>query len=142
MRVWGDLTQIIYHRSVQFQTPKEQHHQMGPKKDKTKDQPNTQKFNFYDRGYCKHGEKCVRIHPDKVCEDQNCFNCEKRHPNHCKCGIRCTFERKNICLYSYVTTASANENIKALENKFNKKFEVLGNQVKETNKTKSQISNL
>ena len=110
---------------------------MGPKQDKSKDQPKTVKCAFYDRGYCKHDENCRNIHFDKVCEDQNCFNinCDKRHPNPCKFGIRCTFERKNICLYSHATTASADINIKALENKTNKKFEVLENQAKETKTT-------
>ena len=118
---------------------------MGPKKDKVKDQLKTQKCTFHDRGYCKHGEKCRNIHFDKVCEDQNCFNinCEKRHPNPCKFGIRCTFERKNICLYSHVTTASADINMKALENKVSKKFEVLENKFTEKFALfESQINNL
>ena len=53
---------------------------MGSKKDVAKDQPKTQKCTFHDRGYCKHGKKCNKIHPDTVCEDQNCFNinCEKK----------------------------------------------------------------
>ena len=105
---------------------------MGPKKDKSKEKPQTKKIKCpnYDRGYCKYGEECFKIHPDKVCEEPDCFNdqCDKRHPNPCKFSLRCTFYRKNICLYSHVTTASGHENFNALENKFNKKFTVIENQ--------------
>ena len=97
--------------SVQFQTPTEQHlSKMGPKKDKSKEklQTKTIKCPYYDRGYCKYGEECFKIHPDKVCEKPNCFSdkCDKRHPNPCKFGQSCTYNKNNICLYSHVTTAS------------------------------------
>ena len=74
--------------------------QMGPKKsDKTKIK--SIKCPYYDRGYCKHGDECFNRHPAKVCEDEDCFgeNCEKRHPNPCKFGIRCAYNRKNVCSY-------------------------------------------
>ena len=113
--------------SVQFQTPTEQHlSKMGPKKDKSKEklQTKTIKCPYYDRGYCKYGEECFKIHPDKVCEKPNCFSdkCDKRHPNPCKFGQSCTYNKNNICLYSHVTTASDDEN------KLNKKFTVIENQ--------------
>ena len=108
---------------------------MGPKKDKqnvkSKDKP--VKCKFFDRGYCKHGEDCLKTHPDKVCEDTNCLNqnCDNRHPNPCKFGNMCLFRRKNMCLFSHVTTVPDDENVKALDKKFNKMFEVLENQNKE-----------
>ena len=43
--------------------------------------------------------------------------------------------QKNIFLYSHVTTVADDVNIKALENKFNKNFEVLENQARETTTT-------
>ena len=57
--------------------------QMGPKKDRPEPQTKTIKCSKYDRGFCKYKEECLKIHPDKVCEDANCFSdkFDKRHPN-------------------------------------------------------------
>ena len=108
---------------------------MGPKRDKQSEKPQTKKIKCqnYDRGYCKFGEECLKIHPDKVCADPNCFSdkCEKRHPNPCKFGLRCTFKRRNICLYSHVTIVSDDQNFTALENKFNKKFTTIEDKANE-----------
>ena len=106
---------------------------MGPKKDKAAEKPQTKKIKCqnYDRGFCKYGEECSKIHPDKVCKEPNCFSdkCDKRHPNPCKFGLRCKFNRRNVCLYSHdVTTASDDEKFKAFENKFDKKFTLIENQ--------------
>ena len=61
---------------------------MGPKKEQnnSKFKIKSEKCSYYDRGYCKFGDKCDKKHPDKVCNDENCLedNCEKRHPNPCK----------------------------------------------------------
>ena len=43
--------------------------QMGPKKDRPEPQTKTIKCSKYDRGFCKYKEECLKIHPDKVCED-------------------------------------------------------------------------
>jgi hypothetical protein len=62
---------------------------MGPKKDKTKNKINSNKCPFFDRRYCKNCDECDKKHPDKVCDDNNCYgeNCDdKRHPNPCKFG--------------------------------------------------------
>ena len=81
---------------------------MGPKKNK-QDSPkskNLKKCSYFDRGYCKHSDKCFNFHPekDKICEDSNCLNvdCDLRHPNPCKFGARCIFRKKNECLLLYV----------------------------------------
>ena len=110
---------------------------MGPKKDKNKSKL---KCPYYNRGFCKHGEECPKNHPDKVCEDTDCFSddCDKRHPNPCKFGKRCVFKRKKICVYSHVTTGSDDGKVDALENKFNKKFEVLENKTDEIYNTIEQ----
>ena len=92
---------------------------MGPKKN-----PNQKrKCVYHDRGYCKFGDKCHNQHPDKVCFN-NCFNedCEFRHPNPCKYGQRCLFNKKKTCVYSHVTFACDSEKIKNIENKL-KEFE-------------------
>ena len=61
----------------------------------------------FDRGFCRHGEKCHYFHPEKnkVCVDQTCPNleCNLRHPNPCKFGQRCYFLRTNECLFSHVS---------------------------------------
>ena len=76
---------------------------MGPKKNKTQENIKTKCVHF-NRGYCRRGEDCRELHPDKVCPDVNCFNikCPLRHPNPCKFGPRCTFQMKEMCLYSHV----------------------------------------
>ena len=76
---------------------------------KHKDQLNTKnkKCVNFDRGFCRHGEKCHYFHPEKnkVCVDQTCPNleCNLRHPNPCKFGQRCYFLRTNECLFSHVS---------------------------------------
>ena len=121
--------------SVPVKTATEQHLQMGPKKDKQKSKF---KCPYYNRGFFKHGEECLKNHPDKVCEDPDCFSvdCDKRHPNPCKFGKRCIFRRKNICLYSHVTTAADNGKTADLENISNKKIEAL------EKKRKKKIDNI
>ena len=106
---------------------------MGPtKKNKFKEKPkeDNNKCVFYNTGYCKQGDDCSKIHPKSNCEDEDCFDdtCVKRHPNLCKFGRRCRYNRKNICLYLHVTNDSTPENFKALENKFDKKFTLFENQ--------------
>ena len=104
---------------------------MGHKKNQNNVKPRikTEKCQYYDSGYCKYGDKCNKIHPDKVCNDENCIgeNCDKRHPNPCKFGVRCKHNKKKKCSYSHVTFASDDEKINDLE----KKFEYLENKVRE-----------
>ena len=107
---------------------------MGPKKDKTKNKINSNKCPFFDRGYCKNRDECDKKHPDKVCDDNNCYgeNCnDKRHPNPCKFGTRCKFNRKKECLFSHVTSSCDDDKINALEMKFKKEFDILKKQFKE-----------
>ena len=108
---------------------------MGPKKDKVKEKPTSKTIKCvnYDTGYCKFGEECFKIHPDKVCEDQHCFSgkSNKRHPNPCKFGPRCKFNRKKIYLYSHVISVSDDGKCNILEKKFNKKFAMLENKTTE-----------
>ena len=90
---------------------------MGPKKDKSKESFRNKngKCVYYNRGYCKHGTSCRDIHPDKVCQDPNCFeqDCQLRHPNPCRFGPRCYFNRKNICVYAH--NDNSEKKIKDLE---------------------------
>ena len=85
---------------------------MGPKKTKTQEKSKIEKCNYYNRGYCRNGESCPDQHPDKVCEDINCFDdkCPFRHPNPCKFKYRCVFLRKKICLYFHATTENSYNN--------------------------------
>ena len=84
------------------------------------------KCTHYNRGYCQFRDKCRNKHPKEVCDDENCENvCDKRHPNPCKFGHRCTFLKKKICLYSHVTFASDDGKIKEVNKKLNKKIENL-----------------
>ena len=82
--------------------------------------------------YCKHGDECFNKHPAKVCEDEECFgeNCEKRHPNPCKFGIRCTYNRKNVCSYLHATFVPNDGKVEAFVNEINKKFDILENKLK------------
>ena len=53
--------------------------------------------------------------------------CEKRHPNTCKFGPRCQFNKNNECFYLHVTLASDDQQIEALKAHFNSKFTKLDN---------------
>ena len=83
---------------------------------------------FYNRGYCKHKEECKEIHSDKVCDDANCNEdqCKKRHPNPCKFGFRCKFNKKKECLFSHVSQSN-DDQLKDVIKRFDKKFEKLEN---------------
>ena len=80
---------------------------MGPKR-KDNFRNKSEKCQYYNRGYCKNGEACQDYHPDKVCPDQNYFDekCKLRHPNPCRFGQRCIFNKKKICSFSHVTIVS------------------------------------
>ena len=115
---------------------------MGPKKDQNIDKAKlkTRKSQYSDRGYCKHGDKCYNIHTDKVRDDKNCSGqCDKRHPNPCKFGARCTYYKKNVCSYSHVTFACDDKTIDALTQKCTKKFAVFEKQMVTL---QSQVNNL
>ena len=96
---------------------------MGPKK-RDKNRIKSIKCLYYDSGYCKHGEECFNIHPNNVCEDDDCFG------ENCKFGIRCKFNRQKLCSYLHVPFVPNDGKIDALVNEFNKKFEVLENELK------------
>ena len=90
---------------------------MGPKKDKAE-----LKCKNHDRGFCSKGKECSKFHADKVCEDPNCFDdkCKNRHPNPCKFGFRCKFNKQNICIYSQVPNVSHDEKFKTLKTNLTK----------------------
>ena len=106
---------------------------MGPKKN-----PNQKrKCVYHDRGYCKFGDKCHNQHPDKVCS-KNCFNedCEFRHPNPCKYGQRCLFNKKNICVYSHETfpcNANSENDLELKKKVFDMEKKLKEIEAKETN---------
>ena len=70
--------------------------------DNNKDKTKPPKCSFYDIGYCKYGDECVKRHSKKVYIDEDCYG-DKRHPNPCKFGKRCKHNRNNICLYAHAT---------------------------------------
>ena len=131
---------------------------MGPKKNQNSENVRIKpiKCPYYDRGFCKFGDKCYNKHPDKVCNDNNCSEdkCDKRHPNPCKFGRRCGHNKKNVCLYSHVTFASNDhqcdktiedlENeIKVIEGYLKKKVTDDTNQQKEIDKNvKNELNQL
>ena len=124
---------------------------------------NQNKCAHFDRGYCKFGEKCKNKHPDKVCNNKDCFNenCDFRHPNSCKYGPRCKFYQRNVCLYSHeklpcpceennikfeelekkilgiekLNKTSKKESNQDIIKQVDKKFEVLENKIKDLTKT-------
>ena len=109
---------------------------MPPKKSQKKEavkKKTSEKCNFNNRGYCNLKEACVNKHSDKVCDDLDCseIECEKRHPNPCKFGPRCKFNRKNECMYLHVTLAFNDEKFEALKQNYNKQFEKQENHMKE-----------
>ena len=80
---------------------------------------------FNNRGYCQKKEACENKHSDEVCNDFECeeVQCDKRHPNPCKFGPRCKFNKKSQCMYLHVTLAPDDNQIKAL----NKRLKELEN---------------
>ena len=102
---------------------------MGPKKTSRK---KSEKCQYYDRGYCKNGKDCQDYHPDKVCPDSNCFeeNCTFRHPNPCKFGQRCFFNKKKICSFSHVTLV------------IDERFEEMDKRIKNLEKEKQNCNDL
>ena len=78
---------------------------MGPKKQKKKDDSrnNKEKCWYFNRGYCRNRDSCQEFHPEQVCSKPNCFeeDCPQRHPNPCKFGKRCKYNRQQICLYAH-----------------------------------------
>ena len=118
---------------------------MGPKKNKQDEEKNKnlKKCAHFDRGFCKHRQKCNDFHPDKdkVCSETNCPNteCDSKHPNPCKFGGRCTFFKNKECLYSHVTFVDdeRNRRIAELERKF-KSFE--SQRKKETDAFEKEVS--
>ena len=87
---------------------------MGPKK---KSDHKPEKCQYFDRGFCKKGSECSKVHPGKVCEDPTCFddNCKSK------------FNRRNICLYSHVIFASDDGKFNILENELSKRIAKLEN---------------
>ena len=106
------------------------------------------KCDYYDRGYCKYGDKCDNEHPDKICLNPNCFDekCPSRHPNPCKYGPRCHYNRKNSCFYSHITIVNPDNNketFKKMENmieEMSKKMKHLENKVNKTSPEKSELA--
>ena len=101
---------------------------MPPKKSQKKEtvkKKTSEKCKFHNRGYCNLKEECENKQSDKVCDDLDCseIECNKRHPNPCKFGHRCKFNKKNECMYLHVTLAFNDENFQALNRNFNKHFE-------------------
>ena len=96
---------------------------MPPKKAKPKQvvtKKTPQKCHHNTRGYCKAKDDCANEHSDKVCEDPDCLedNCKYRHPNPCKYGFRCRFNKKEECMYLHEDSITNVVEIKALKTKF------------------------
>ena len=99
---------------------------MPPKKSQkeTVKKKSSEKCKYFNRGYCLNKEACENLHNDKVCDDLDCDekNCDKRHPNPCRFGPRCQFNRRKECLYLHVTLVSNDDAIEALNQKFTNIF--------------------
>ena len=93
----------------------------------------------FNRGYCKFGDKCQNKHPDKVCNNKDCFNenCDFRHPNPCKYGPRCFYQKK-VCLYSHQNLPCDETNSKFEE--LEKKILAIEKQIKVVRKNLIKIS--
>ena len=122
----------------QFRTAGEQHLKtMAPKKSQTKQTSKNERCPYNNRGYCKSKDNCDKKHSDKVCEDSNCKEefCENRHPNPCKFGIRCQFNKKNECMYMHDTLACGDKEINTLKAKFDSQIGKLKDSVVNMQKT-------
>ena len=98
---------------------------MPPKKAKNQESVKEEICQYYNRGYCKHKKDCSKLHSDKVCDDTDCNEeeCTKRHPNPCKFGFRCIFNKLKKCLYSHVNLAPDNDKVNDLVKTMNNKLE-------------------
>ena len=85
----------------------------------------SEKCKYFNRGYCKQKWQCEEVLNDKVCEDLDCneSDCDKRHPNPCKFGPRCQFNKRRECLDLHVTlvpnddaTEALNQNLQTYSN--------------------------
>ena len=52
---------------------------------------------FYNVGYCKYKDKCLKHHENKECHDTSCRRkkCSKRHRRPCKYGNKCTYFKRS-----------------------------------------------
>ena len=106
---------------------------MPPKKSQKKVAAKTSKCNFNNRGYCRLKDECDNKHTNKVCNDLDCDEdeCDMRHPNPCKFGLRCKFNKKQVCMYLHLTPAASDEH--------GEKFDKIEKKIKEIEK-KSTIT--
>ena len=114
---------------------------MVSKKNQNETNFRNKKCDYYDRGYCKHGENCNYEHPDNVCLIANCFEdkCSNRHTNPCKYGPRCHYNRHNKCFYSNVTMVNGGDD-KQMKEKLSK-IKEMENKVEEMQKKMKHIEN-
>ena len=65
---------------------------------------NKQKCKCYDKGYCKHKERCQLYHPKTECMNQ-CMGintCPYRHRKTCRYGIECYHDKNKVCEFKHV----------------------------------------
>ena len=68
---------------------------------------------FYNVGFCKFKDNCVKIHPKDDCLNTNCKRkrCMKRHRKLCKYEQHCRrFKKSNSCEFKHVTETSKHAN--------------------------------
>ena len=121
---------------------------MPPKKTQNKERTKSkgsEKCEHFNRGYCKFQNNCEKKHNDEVCKNIDCDEdkCEMRHPNPCKFGFRCRFNKKDKCLFSHDTSALDDIKLETLQRSFEDQFNGLETQItqmqKELKKQDSEI---
>ena len=104
-------------------------------------------FKFYQTGFCKFKEKCLKRHENQICQVQpQCTNkeCEKRHPKMCRnfsAKRECSHNEK--CAYSHQQPDNLqlkfNETVLTLISRNQQEIETLKEEVK---KLENKIENI
>ena len=86
---------------------------------------NSEKCQYFDKGYCKSRDKCSLKHPlvecEGSCEDRRI--CPKRHRVFCKNGNECVFDLTNSCEFLHKADNKSTERHHATLQSMIKHFE-------------------
>ena len=97
---------------------KQLEHKIGEigKKQETEQIKVPKRCKFFNKGYCKQGERCSFVHPSKICpqhlESGKCIDfrsCLDRHPQECRFWKETTCYRGGTCLYLHKKVADKEE---------------------------------
>ena len=107
---------------------KQLEHKIGEigKKQETEQIKVPKRCKFFNKGYCKQGERCSFVHPSKICpkhlESGKCLDfrsCLDRHPQECRFWKETTCYRGGTCLYLHKKVADKEEEKSKNEEKSN-----------------------